>query len=84
MENNKNGGSSYNFMCLGVPGKIVKIDGDIATIDYGVEKRKATLLEYDYCIGDYVLVQAKIVVMKVSENEAKEALKLYNNSLDGI
>ena len=49
-------------MCLTIPGKIVKIEGDIATLDYGSEKRDAKIIEGDYKVGDFVLVQAKVVV----------------------
>ncbi|MBU0977144.1 MAG: HypC/HybG/HupF family hydrogenase formation chaperone [Nanoarchaeota archaeon] len=56
-------------MCLTIPGRIIKIEGDIATLDYGSEKREAKIVEGDYKIGDCVLVQAKIVVEKVSEEQ---------------
>lgn len=65
-------------MCLAVPGKIVKIDGDDATIDYIAEKRTGKLIEEGYKEGDYVIVQGGIVVMKVPEKEAKAALETYS------
>lgn len=68
-------------MCLAVPGKIIKISQDKATVDYGVEKRVATIIDDDYRVGDYVIVQGKIVITKVSEKEAKEALGLYRKAL---
>jgi hydrogenase expression/formation protein HypC len=63
-------------MCLAYPGKIVEIKKDVATVDYKTEKRKAKLLEKKYKIGDYVIVQAGIVVQKVAKKEALESLKL--------
>ena len=68
-------------MCLAVPGKIIKISQDKATVDYGTEKRVATIIDDEYALGDYVIVQGKIVITKVSEKEAKEALKLYTKAL---
>jgi len=56
-------------MCLTIPGKIIEIKGDIATLDYGSEKRQAKIIEGDYKLGDFVLVQAKLVVEKVSEEQ---------------
>lgn len=69
-------------MCLGVPGKIIEINGDTAIVDYEIEKREAKLLDNSFKVGDYILVQAKIAVMKIPENEAIEALKLYKESQD--
>ncbi len=64
-------------MCFAVPGKIIEIEGDMATIDYKTEKRKAKIIEPDYKIGDYVIVQGKIVVEKVPENEVELWLSLF-------
>ncbi|MFH1173715.1 MAG: HypC/HybG/HupF family hydrogenase formation chaperone [archaeon] len=68
-------------MCLLVPGKIISIDEDIATVDYGIETREAKLLDDSFTIGDYVLVQGKIAVMKVPEEEAEESLRAYQEVL---
>jgi len=65
-------------MCLMVPGKIVKISKGKATVDYGTEKREAGIVEKGYKVGDYVIVQGKVVVSKVSEKEAIAALKNYS------
>ncbi len=61
-------------MCLAIPGKIISIKENIAIIDYGTTKREAGILESDYKVGDYVLVQNKIVVKKVPENEVQSCL----------
>ncbi len=68
-------------MCLLVPGKIIKINSDKATVDYGVEKREARILEKDFSVGDFVLIQGGIVVQKISEKEAKESLELYKKAV---
>lgn len=62
-------------MCLAIPGKIVGIHGDEATVDYGAEQRAARLVEAGYAVGDYVIVQAKIVITKVPALEAEAWLK---------
>ncbi|HLD86731.1 MAG TPA: HypC/HybG/HupF family hydrogenase formation chaperone [Candidatus Nanoarchaeia archaeon] len=67
-------------MCLAVPGRIVKIAGDIATVDYDIEKREGKIIEGEYGKGDYVLVQGGIVIEKVEEREAREALEMYKRS----
>jgi hydrogenase assembly chaperone HypC/HupF len=67
-------------MCLAVPGKIVKISKDSATVDYGTEKRNGKIIEQGYKVGDYVIIQGGIVAIKVEKKEAKEALKLYQEA----
>jgi len=68
-------------MCLGVPGKIIEIDGDKAIVNYDIEKREVMILdEQAFKIGDYVIVQGGFVTLKVSEKEAIEALKLYKET----
>lgn len=64
-------------MCLAIPGKIVKIKGDNATIEYPGEKREASLIEKDFMVGDYVIVQNKVVVKKITPSEAKQSIELF-------
>lgn len=64
-------------MCLAIPGKVVAVDeqGRRATVDYEAEQREAgTHLVPDITVGEYVLVQARMIVQRVPEEEAKEAL----------
>ena len=67
-------------MCLAVPGKIVKIEENVATLDFDVEKRQAKILGDDYKVGDYVIAQGGIVAIKVPEEQAKESLEAFKNS----
>ena len=70
-------------MCLAVPGKIIEIKKDVATVDYIAEKRKGKLIEQGFRIGDYVIIQGGIVLQKIPDDEAKDALRLYNLSIKG-
>jgi hydrogenase expression/formation protein HypC len=63
-------------MCLGIPAKIIQIEGEFAkaningaTINVGIQ-----LLE-DICIGDYVLVHTGYALEKLSEEDALETIK---------
>jgi hydrogenase expression/formation protein HypC len=70
-------------MCLAIPGRVVKVDEKkgTATVDYEAEQREAgTVLIPDLKVGDYVLVQARMIVLKVPEKEAKAALDEIRNS----
>ena len=70
-------------MCLSVPGKIIEIKKDIATVDYGIEKRKGKLIEKSYKKGDFVIIQGGIVVQKIKKKEAEEALRMYKEAVKG-
>lgn len=66
-------------MCFAIPGKIIKIEDDLATVEYGEVKREAKLLDKTYKIGDYVIVQHKFVMQKIPEKQALETLKLIKD-----
>ena len=68
-------------MCLAVPGKIIKIEKDIATVDYIAEKRKARLVK-KFRINDYVIVQGGVVLMKIPKKQAIESLKAFASTMD--
>lgn len=61
-------------MCLAIPGKVVEINGDEVTVDYGSEKRKVMKV-FEVNLGDYVIVSNKIIIMKVPEQDAINAIK---------
>jgi len=67
-------------MCLAIPGKIVKIKGDNATVEYPGQTREAKIIEGEYKVGDYVFVSAKIIVQKISKEEALESLKGWEDA----
>lgn len=65
-------------MCLAIPGKILKVDGREALIEYPGENRRAFLgddIKAD--LGDFVMVQMGVVVKKISAKEAKASLKAW-------
>lgn len=62
-------------MCMAIPGKIIEIRGNTAVVDYGREQIEAGLLE-KFSVGDFVLVQNRIIVKKVSKQDAKKLLEL--------
>ncbi|MDP1729452.1 MAG: HypC/HybG/HupF family hydrogenase formation chaperone [archaeon] len=67
-------------MCLAIPGKIIEIEDSLATIDYGSEKRVAKIVEGNYKIGDFVIVQGKIVIEKVPKSQVSGWLELVKKS----
>ena len=66
-------------MCLGIPGKILKIDGNKATTEmFGVERDISIMLVENIKVGDYVIVHAGSAISKIDEEEAQKTLELFN------
>jgi hydrogenase expression/formation protein HypC len=73
-------------MCLGIPGRIVKIDDAVrklATVDVSGVKRQVNITcivdethPADACIGDWVLVHVGFAMSRIDEAQAAETLKL--------
>ncbi len=65
-------------MCWSVPGKIIDIEGNIATVEHSGVQRKVPLdLITDPAIGEYVLVHAGYAIQKVSEEKAKFTIDFF-------
>jgi hydrogenase expression/formation protein HypC len=68
-------------MCLGVPGRIVDLDGghrDLARVDVsGVQRtiNVALLSEEALEVGDWVLIHVGFAMSKIDESEAARALE---------
>ncbi len=73
-------------MCLGIPGRIVKIDDaekKLATADVGGIKRQVNIAcivgdgcEPESCIGDWVLIHVGFAMSRIDEQQAAETLKI--------
>lgn len=64
-------------MCLGIPLKIVEINGKEAFGELnGVRKKIRVDLIKDLKLGDYVMVHAGFALEILKEEEAKETLKI--------
>lgn len=63
-------------MCLAIPGKVKKIEGNVAFFDYeGVEYSSDISLASDVKIGDWILMHDGRALSKISQKEAKENLQ---------
>ncbi len=69
-------------MCLAVPGKIVRIEGDVGEIDFGGVIRKANVSMVEGKVGDWAIVHAGFAIEIIDEEEALETIKLWNEVLD--
>jgi len=70
-------------MCLAIPSKIIKIEGERAVIDVYGAQRSISLIVLDepVDIGDYVIVHAGFAIQKLHEDVAKETLGYFNTYL---
>lgn len=70
-------------MCLGVPGLVVAVDGNVATVDFwGV--RKTVLLDIvdsPVALGDYVLNHVGFAIRRIAPDEGRATLELYEQLL---
>ncbi len=67
-------------MCLSIPSKVIEIDeNNLATVDTMGAKRQVTLdlIDEEVKVGDYVLIHVGFAMNKISEKEALESLKIY-------
>lgn len=68
-------------MCLGIPGKIIEITGDTATIDVAGTRKDASLrLMAKAAVGDYVIIHAGFAIEKVDTKRAEETLRLIRET----
>ena len=65
-------------MCLGIPAKVVTINGDMATVSLGETIINASLqLVDDIKVGDYILLHTGFAIQKLSQKDAEETFKLF-------
>lgn len=72
-----------SFMCVAVPGEVIKIYGDESLVKFEKIKKKVnTFLIEDLKIGDFVLVHAGCAIDKLDEEEAEETLKIFKSIIE--
>ncbi|CEJ12871.1 MULTISPECIES: HypC/HybG/HupF family hydrogenase formation chaperone [Nitrobacteraceae] len=73
-------------MCLGIPGRIVRIDDPtrkLATVEVSGVRRQINIAcviddahPVESCVGDWVLVHVGFAMSRISEEQAAETLKI--------
>src|SRR5208282_3860987 len=73
-------------MCLGVPGKVLTVDGSVATVDFFGVRRDVRLDIVDEPVepGDYVMNHVGFAIRRIPPAEVKETLALYEQLLAAI
>ena len=70
-------------MCLGVPGRIVAIDGLIAVVDFWGMHRDVRLeiVDEPVTVGDYILNHVGYAIRRIPEANVQDTLDLYERLL---
>ncbi|MEO8552770.1 MAG: HypC/HybG/HupF family hydrogenase formation chaperone [Kofleriaceae bacterium] len=70
-------------MCLGVPGRVVAVNGDIAQVDFwGVTKPvRLDVIDEPVVPGDYVLNHVGFAIRRIPTEEIAETLAMYDELL---
>ena len=70
-------------MCLGVPGRVLAIDGLTATVEFwGVEREvRLDVVDAPVALGDYVLNHVGFAIRRIPDEEVEETLQLYDQIL---
>lgn len=65
-------------MCLGIPGKVIKIENKESLVEImGVSRGISLELLKDIKIGDYVIIHAGCAIAKIDEEEALRTIELF-------
>jgi hydrogenase expression/formation protein HypC len=64
-------------MCVAVPAKVIEINGEMATVDFGGgTKKNVNISLVDVAVGKYVLVHAGFAIQVIDEKAAEDTLEL--------
>lgn len=70
-------------MCLGIPGRVVELlgDGELARVDVvGVPREiNMTLLDGPFVPGEYILIHSGFALERMTEQEARDALAVFDD-----
>jgi hydrogenase expression/formation protein HypC len=66
-------------MCLGVPGKIVELQGSTAIADFWGVRRKIALdvVDEEVAVGDHVLVHVGFAIRRIAPEDLEETLAFF-------
>lgn len=70
-------------MCVALPGKVIEMNGRIATVDFNGNIVKADSGLVDVSVGDNVLVHAGCIIQKMDDKMANEMNELFNE-IEGL
>ncbi|MDX1578297.1 MAG: HypC/HybG/HupF family hydrogenase formation chaperone [Gemmatimonadota bacterium] len=71
-------------MCLGVPGRVLSVEGRTAVVDFFGVRRETRLDVVDEPVapGDYILNHVGFAIRRIPASEIEETLALYEQLLE--
>jgi len=72
-------------MCLGVPGRVISIDGSLAVVDFWGVRRSVRLdiVDEPVAVGDYILNHVGHAIRHIPPESIAETLALYEELMAG-
>jgi hydrogenase expression/formation protein HypC len=67
-------------LCLAIPAKVIKLEGEKAEVEIGGIKKEASLAlvaDQGVVVGDYILIHTGYAITKLDEKEAESILKTW-------
>ena len=73
-------------MCLGVPGRVLTVNGSVAMVDFcGVTREvRLELVDQPVAPGDYILNHVGYAIRRIPEEDIQETLALYEELLRSV
>ena len=77
-------------MCLGVPGRVIEIEGSTAIVDFWGVRRKVALdiVDEDVSLGDHVLVHVGFAIRRIAPEDLADTLAFFETvtreELEGV
>jgi hydrogenase expression/formation protein HypC len=70
-------------MCLGVPGRVLTVDGDLATVDFwgAVKQIRLDVCDVPVAPGDYILNHVGFAIRRIDPEDLADTLALYDELL---
>lgn len=70
-------------MCLGVPGRVIAVEAEVATVDFwGIRKQvRLDIVDEPVAAGDYILNHVGFAIRRIPADEIGETLALYETLL---
>jgi hydrogenase expression/formation protein HypC len=72
-------------MCLGVPGRVVEVQGTTAVVDFGGVRRSVALdiVDEEVGTGDHVLVHVGFALRRIAPEDLEETLAFFDAMAGG-
>lgn len=70
-------------MCLGVPGRVLSVDGEVATVDFwgAIKQVRLDVVDAPVAPGDYVLNHVGFAIRRIAPEDIGDTLALYDELL---